>query len=227
MKPPRIALIHATPLAMQPVAAAFAQLWPQASLMNLLDDSLSQDLAAAGSLNDAMVQRFVDLAHYVKAQGADAILFTCSAFGPAIEVAGKSVGIPTLKPNEAMFEEALDICARLGGARRVGLLTTFGPSAAPMQKEFDAAVRQRGQVTALDCACATGGMEALNCGDAATHDRLILEQLPHVTACDVLMLGQFSMARAQAAVEQASGKTVLTSPASAVRSLQKLLTARV
>ena len=35
---PRIALIHATALAIDPILEAFARLWPQARLTNLLED---------------------------------------------------------------------------------------------------------------------------------------------------------------------------------------------
>ena len=119
---PRIALIHATPLAMDPVANAFELLWPEAKRMNLLDDSLSADLALAGSLNQAMVARMVCLAQYVKTCGADAILFTCSAFGPAIDEVKRTISLPTLKPNEAMFSDALDICEQLGGQRHLDVV---------------------------------------------------------------------------------------------------------
>ena len=40
----RIALIHALEHSLAPIAASFARLWPEARLMNLLDDSLSADL---------------------------------------------------------------------------------------------------------------------------------------------------------------------------------------
>ena len=46
----RIALIHALRHSPPPVEAAFARLWPEATLMNLLDDSLSADLAREGAL---------------------------------------------------------------------------------------------------------------------------------------------------------------------------------
>ena len=64
MKPPRIALIHATALAMAPIQQAFARHWPQADCLNLLDDSLSRDRAQAGELTPALVlaQRSRDLA---------------------------------------------------------------------------------------------------------------------------------------------------------------------
>lgn len=80
--------------------------------MNLLDDSLLYDRAQAGRLSDEMVQRFVDLPLYAQRTGCTGILFTCSAFGPAIEAAGRATGMPTLKPNEAMFEQALALAKK-------------------------------------------------------------------------------------------------------------------
>lgn len=46
---PRIALIHTTPLALEPVRAAFERHWPAARRMNLLDDSLSADRSPRSS----------------------------------------------------------------------------------------------------------------------------------------------------------------------------------
>ena len=126
----RIALIHAVRVAIQPVEEAFGRHWPDAERMNILDDSLSRDRARDGKLTPAMVQRFATLTDYALSTGADGILFTCSAFGPAIEAAREGRKVPVLKPNEAMFREAL------GRGRRLGLLATFGPSAPSMEQEF-------------------------------------------------------------------------------------------
>ena len=100
----RIALIHALKHSIVPIETSFARLWPDAVLMNLLDDSLSADLARDGRLTEAMTQRFLSLGRYAASTGADAILFTCSAFGPCIEaVARAQAPMPVLKPNEAMI----------------------------------------------------------------------------------------------------------------------------
>ena len=105
----RIALIHALKHSIAPIEAAFAQSWPQARLMNLLDDSLSADLARGGrGLDAAMHERFQRLAQYAVDTGAEGILFTCSAFGSCIEAAARQhAPLPVLKPNEAMVEEAV------------------------------------------------------------------------------------------------------------------------
>ncbi|MEC7204008.1 MAG: hypothetical protein VXW49_10080, partial [Pseudomonadota bacterium] len=83
----RIALIHAMPVSIPPIEEAFQRLWPAAETVNLTDDSLAGDLAAAGTLQPEMTDRFQALSRYSVSAGADAILFTCSAFGPCIEAA--------------------------------------------------------------------------------------------------------------------------------------------
>jgi len=207
----RIALIHALQHSLQPIAASFAKLWPEAELMNLLDDSLSADLAREGSLTRGMTERFLKLGRYATGTGADAILFTCSAFGPCIEaVARAERPIPVLKPNEAMIEHA----AHKG--RRIGLLSTFPPTLASMPREFPESVEVVSKL-------ADGALAALNRGDAAEHDRLIADAARSLRDCDVIALSQFSMAGAAPLVAQATGRPVLTTPDSAVRKLRETL----
>jgi Asp/Glu/hydantoin racemase len=210
MTGPRIALIHALRHSPPPIEAAFAASWPEARLMNLLDDSLSADLARDGTLTPAMTQRFVQLGRYAVATGADAILFTCSAFGPCIEAVARDQKIPVLKPNEAMIEEAVAI----GGT--VGLMATFAPTLASMPAEFPSNARIR---TCL----VEGALAALDRGDTATHDQLAGRAADAVKDCDVIALAQFSLARSAPRIAEATGKPVLTTPDSAVRRLRLLL----
>src|SRR3981081_1806097 len=131
----RITLIHALKHSIAPIEASFARLWPSARLMNLLDDSLSADLARDGGLTDAMTERFLRLGRYAAGTGSDAILFTCSAFGPCIEaVARAHAPMPVLKPNEAMIEQAA------AKGRRIGLLSSFPPPLGSMPRGFPRSV---------------------------------------------------------------------------------------
>jgi hypothetical protein len=218
----RIALIHATPLAMAPVAQAFQRHWPQAQCQHLLDDRLSQDLARDGQLTAAMTQRFVDLARYTQGAGATGILFTCSAFGPAIEAAAAATGLPTLKPNEAMFDEALTI-KPAGAVLQVGLVATFEASIPSMSQEFLALAAQRGIQVELHTTFVPQAMSDLAAGDADAHHRKVAQGVAALPACDVVMLAQFSMAAAQTLSQQYSTAPVLTSPDCAVLALQQRL----
>jgi hypothetical protein len=207
----RIALIHALKHSIQPIESSFARLWPEPRLMNLLDDSLSADLARDGRLTDVMTERFLALGRYVVSTGTDAILFTCSAFGPCIEaVARAHAPMPVLKPNEAMIEQA----ARSSG--RVGLLSTFPPTLVSMPREFPASVEVVPKL-------AEGALAALDRGDRAVHDRLVVDASKDLRDCDVIALAQYSMAPAASAVEQASGRPVLTTPDSAVLKLKEMV----
>ena len=215
----RIALIHALSHSVAPINEAFARDWPEAVRMNLLDDSLSADLARNGrGLDAAMHERFQRLAQYAVDTGALGILFTCSAFGPCIEaVAARHAPLPVLKPNEAMIEEAVQ-----GQQGALGLISSFAPTLQSMPPEFPAGIE-------LVPALAVGAMDALNRGDTATHDRLVVEQAKALAArgCTRIALAQFSMARARAACEAATGLPVLTTVDSAVRALQRRLGVRL
>ena len=215
MDKPRIALIHATPVAIEPIREAFASSWPQARITNLLDDSLSADLAEAGKLTAQMIERFVTLARYCAGTGASAILFTCSAFGAAIEAARAAVDIPVLKPNEAMFDEALE------AGRKLGILSTFPPSIPSMVRELEDEAARRTARISIRTATVADAMNALQLGDAERHDRLVAEASAAFDSCDVLMLAQFSMARAAHRLPRRSGQRVLTSPQSAVARLKR------
>lgn len=217
MKNPRIALIHATPVAIDPICNTFKRLWPQAQVTNLLEDSLAPDLAAAGKLDQAMIDRFCTLAKYVESCGADAILFTCSAFGAAIEVARGVVKIPVLKPNEAMMKEAI------ATGPRIALLATFEPSLPSMKAELEQLATARNAHIKISTKAIPAALTALHAGDDAEHDKQIAAAAAEFDDCDALLLCQFSMASAAERIPSRRGRSVFTSPYSAVARLKQLL----
>src|ERR1700753_3267470 len=207
----RIALVHALKHSIVPIEASFARLWPQARLMNLLDASLSADRARDGKITEAMTHRFLGIGSYAVSTGADAILFTCSAFGTCIEaVAREQAPMPVLKPNEAMIEEAA------GRGRKIGLLSSFPPTLVSMPPEFPRSIE-------LVPKLAEGAMAALDRGDRAEHDRLVVEASKELRGCDVIALAQYSMAPAAEKGAQATGSPVLTTPDSAVMKMKRML----
>ncbi|PTB18799.1 arylsulfatase [Trinickia symbiotica] len=214
---PRISLVHATPLAIQPITESFTRWWPDATVYNLLDDSLAADLKRADGNVDAMTSRFSALVGYSLRTGADGVLFTCSAFGPAIESARRGIDVPILKPNEAMIEEAL------GLGRKIALVATFQPALAPIARQFhDFAAGNKTDLQVTSC-FVEGAWPALQSGDKSTHDRLIAEVCARLSDHDVVCFAQFSMTSAHAAAEAASRRPTLTTTDSAVKKLKALL----
>lgn len=219
----RIALIHALRESVEPIRAAFAKGWPQAQTFNLLDDSLAPAVRHAGQLTPQIHARFQELARYALGGGdgsgpIDAILFTCSAFGPAIEGVQRSLPIPVLKPNQAAFEGAL------GRGRRIGVAVSFEPSLAPLLAELRTLAAARGVDAQIEGIVVPGALAALQAGDAAAHDAAIARAAVEAAdRLDVLVLGQFSMARARAALPAPLRERVLTTPDAAVAALRALL----
>ena len=126
--------------------------------------------------------------------GADGILVTCSAFGPAIDRMIEALPIPVLKPNEAMFEAAL------AQGSKIGMLATFGPSIPTMTDEFDEFVARSGKPATLRTVLVPDAIDLLRKGDVETHNRLVAERAPELADCDAIMLAHFSTSRAAAAV---------------------------
>lgn len=210
----RIALIHALAHSVAPINEALARDWPQALRMNLLDDSLSSDLVTSDrGLDAAMHERFERLSRYAFDCGSNAILFTCSAFGPCIDaVARRHPAVPVLKPNEAMIAQA----ASLGC--RIGLIASFAPTLASMPVEFPAGAE-------LACELVEDAMAALDAGDTERHDAIVASAAERLVnqGCAVIALAQFSMARARKLVAARTGLPVLTPVDSAVIELRRRL----
>ena len=216
--PKRIVLIHALPFSMAPAMQAFTENWPEAELVNLLDDSLSVDRKRAQSSSADIIRRIVTLGDYADSIHADAILFTCSAFGEAIDRVKRRLDIPVLKPNEAMFEEAL----QAGG--KIGMLTTFGPSVGSMEAEFKEQAAEHRSSARLTTILVEEAMDRLDKGDDAGHNALLQQAAARCFRdYDLIMLAQFSNAQAHDPVAEVFKNKILTSPVSAVLRLKQVL----
>jgi len=214
---PRIALIHAVRAAMAPVEAAFQQLWPEARRVNLLDDALPDDLQQANDPT-TIARRISDLANYAVNARADAILYTCSAFGSAIAAVAARLTIPVLKPNQAMFEAALK------QGQHIGMLATFAPAVPSMKQEFNALARQFNMNATLQTLCVPQALASIKNGDIAQHDQWVAGAVRQLAHCDAIMLAHFSTSTAKTLAEQSLGRTVLSAPDAAVERLKQLLT---
>ncbi|MCV3736195.1 aspartate/glutamate racemase family protein [Rhizobium sp. TRM96647] len=215
---PRIVLYHATPVAMEPVISSMARLWPEAEAVNLLDDGLTIDRAKEGAeLSDELTGRFVDFGRYAHRIGADGILVTCSAFGPAIEKMADELPVPVLKPNEAMFRDAI----AAGG--RIGMLATFAPAISTMTEEFGQFASDTGAAATLDTIVVADAIDLLRKGDAAAHNRLVAARAPELARHDAIMLAHFSTSRAAEAVRAVVDVPVLSAPDAAVLRMRALV----
>ena len=212
-----IALIHAVYAAISPVEHAFAQDWPEATLTSLLAEDLTLKLSRAGKQTEDIQHRIQQLADFAAHANVDGILYTCSAFADSIEAARKKSSIPILKPNEAMFEEALELSGR------VGMLVTFEAAISSMTSEYSQMARDLRKEDTLEAHYVPGALDAINSGQADKHNKLLAQAAGQLPPYDVLMLAQFSMSGAVHGVDKSTDAKVLTSPGSAITKLKKLI----
>ena len=166
-----------------------------------------------------MAERFVALLRYARMAGADAMLYTCSAFGAEVETARRAVPLPTLQPNEAMLDEALAI------GTRIGLVATSEPSLGSIGDELRTLARPGAwRFTSSRCSLPTRWRRS----SAATRPRTTggsptwhAASRTGSTSC----CSRSSRWRARAAVEAVVAPRVLTSPDSAVDALRSAIVA--
>lgn len=228
---PRIILISALAQSLGPAMAAMREVWPEASAHNLIDDSLAGDFATIGEIDESIFDRFLTLGRYAAGTSdgnspTRGLLFTCSAFRPAIERVRAELTIPVITPNEGAFDEALALCRLSEGGGRIGLLLTFQGSVAPLQYEIHAMADALGQARPdIVPSVAAGALEALQRGDEDVHDLLSVQAASALGPVDVIVIGQFSMARVAPLVAARRPEPVLTTPHMAARKIRRLVEA--
>lgn len=209
-KCPRLALIHATRLAIDPVESAANQLWPEAETISILEEGLAVDRKKSKKITPALVERITELARYAERIDSDGILFTCSSFGQAIDMAANGSSIPVMRPNEAMFDAAFSY------GSRIAMIFTFPSAASEIDDEFNEEASVRQSDATLNSYFCDKAFDAKSRGDGATHDSLIVSLATGIKNTDVILLAQFSMASAAEEIRRSINIPVLTSPESAI-----------
>ena len=214
----RIILVHPYAPTMAPIIESFARLWPEAQVLNLLDESLYVDVGADGVLAADVFDRIAALLRHACASRADGVIFTGATFSPAVEAARASLGLPVLKADEAMCEEIAECPGR------VAILCTARRALPVIRAGVEAASATRGaRPPAIEEIWVEGAKDALVAGDGARHDRMIAAAMEQLDTCDMLALGQISMAPARELLPPERARRVLVSPDASVHMMRKLL----
>jgi hypothetical protein len=95
-----------------------------------------------------------------------------------------------------------------------------------MLKELEDLARSRSLRITVTPSAVPAALAALQGGRVAEHDEMIASAADRLRGCDVVILSQFSMASAAAAIAPRPGRRVVTSPHSAVMRLRQMLQAQ-
>lgn len=219
MKKKTLGLVHTSATLVPVFQQLCREKLPGVDVFNIADDSLIKDVIARGKLTPATARRAAGHIASAEAAGADFILVTCSSIGSAVEAAAPFVGVPVLRVDQPMADEA----ARLG--RNVGVIATLPTTLAPTADLLQRRAALAGKPVMLTTRLCEGAFDALMSGDAAKHDAMVAGALRELGArCDVIVLAQASMARVVDQLPAADKRVpILASPPLAVDYLAKVL----
>ncbi|MFL9942370.1 aspartate/glutamate racemase family protein [Paraburkholderia graminis] len=212
-----IVVIHTGPVTVQPIKEQISEQIPEARVINIMDDSLLNDVRAAGHLTPEVASRIHSYMANAQAMRADIILNACSSVGEAVDSVRKFVSTPIVKIDEAMAEQASSI------GRRIGVVATVPTTLEPTVRLIKKKAGELGRDIEVAERIAEGAFDALLAGDAAKHDEIVKSTISALAASvDVVVLAQVSMARLVPQLKDVR-VPVLASPRSGVASLKRAL----
>jgi Asp/Glu/hydantoin racemase len=219
-EPKRLALIHTVAGLVPRFRELAAELMPDVETFDIVDETLLRDATREGRVSLDTARRL--FAHLAAAErhGADAILVTCSSVGGAVDAARPFAGVPLLRVDQAMAEQAVE------RGTRIGVLATLWSTLRPTAVLIERTARESDRDVEVRDRLCDGAFEALREGDTERHDKLVREGLRELIGwADVIVLAQASMARVVDSLSEDERRTpILSSPRLGMERMREILT---
>lgn len=185
----KVAVIHTTVVTCDGINSRLKALVPDAEVMNIVDDSLLNDVKKEGMLTKEVTRRLLTYALEAQDWGAELILNACSSVGEGVDVIRLLLKIPYLKIDEPMARSAVEKGEKIAVYGTVK--TTLEPSARLINRIAEAEKKK----VVVDSYLASDAFEALTVEKNQEKHNQILESLIRDTGnqYDVLVLAQASM----------------------------------
>ena len=219
MKRKKLGLVHTSATLVPVFAQLCKEKLPDVEVFNIADDSLVKGIREAGSLTPTIARRVANYLESAELAGADYIMVTCSSIGSAVEAGAKLMGVPVLRVDQPMADQAV------ATGKRIGVIATLSTTLEPTADLILRRAAIAGKKIELTSKLCEGAFEALMSGDAATHDAKVAAALKELSQqVDVIVLAQASMARVVDTLAPADRRVpILASPAIAVDYLATVL----
>ncbi|MFQ6030422.1 MAG: aspartate/glutamate racemase family protein [Dehalococcoidia bacterium] len=216
----RVVMIHALEESVPPVKLAFAEEFPEAQLINLLDQGLFIDFA--GQLTPQLHRRMTEFICYAAAYGADAIGLACSVFAPVVDTAKHLVDVPLISSYSPVMEQAIK------QGTRIGIIASVPATLRDSEYYLRHAAAEQGVVVEPRLCLADDLLEVMRTrGEAAFNQRLAEEVSLMEPEVDAVLLGQFSFATALSYLQANTRVPVLSGPRCSARRLKEMLSVAV
>ena len=212
----RVTMIHAIAESIPPVRLAFDEEFPEAEVINVLDESLLVDFD--DQLTPDLRRRITNIIGYCQANKADAIGLACSVYAPVVESAKDLVHVPLVSSYGPVMADAVT------AGPRIGLIASVASTMQDSKYYLHLAADEAGVEIEPQLCLAEDLVTVMRAeGQSGLERRLEEEVLKIASKVDGVLLTQFSFAAALAHLEKVSPIPVLSAPHSSARTLKKLL----
>ena len=201
----KLTILHTTLATTTTIPAMIRELYPdEFDIVNVLDDSLLNDIKCSGRMSASIIERFIQYACIAKNNGSDALLLACSSLGKAADIARELLDIPLYKIDEPMADQAVN------SGNNILVLGTVKSTLEPTSDLIRS--KRKSQEQSITCILIPDVFELYEI-DREQHDQRIAEVIQeHLNTYDVIVLAQASMANAIQYITQGREKIVTSLP---------------
>lgn len=213
----KVVLIHTSPVSLNDLKALFKEIIPDVEMVNIIDDSLLDEVKKVGKINSNIISRMCAYVQVAKTMKPDLIFNQCSSVGEAFDIARTQADCKTLKIDEPMAEKAISL------GSKIGVVATVASTVQPSSDLIRNTAKKCGKDVCVNEYLVDGALDILMSGDVDKHNELVIEAIKKAESeNDVVVLAQGSMTAILPLLTDIK-KPVLTSPRLAVERVKEEL----
>lgn len=214
----KIVMIHTSPVSLNDLKELVKEKMPEVELVNIIDDSLLEEVKGNGGLTPAIISRMMTYVQTAASLKPNLIFNQCSSVGEAFDIAKKCTDIPTLKIDEAMAEKAVSL------GKKIAVIATVASTMKPSCNLVRTKAKEAGKEVEVKEYLVNGALDILmKEKNVEKHNQLVLNEINKACEeCDVVVLAQGSMTAILPYLKETS-KPVLTSPEMAIARAKEML----
>ncbi|MBW7572974.1 aspartate/glutamate racemase family protein [Caproiciproducens faecalis] len=204
----KIAMIHATVSAVQPLTDVFQSMDPSIQIVNYVNEEMLARVNRDGKVEKSTLRAFANLVFSAAESDADGILIACSIFCAYAPLLRQFVKIPLIAIDAPMLEKACK------AGETVGIVATTAAAGPTAEKQLQEQAARLHRSIRTKVRIVTEAMDALKSGNNHLHDEKIAAAAESLLddGCDAVVLCQISMAGAKQKVTPGRQSKIMTSP---------------
>ena len=168
----KIVMIHTSPVSLNDLKELVKEKMPEVELVNIIDDSLLEEVKGNGGLTPAIISRMMTYVQTAASLKPDLIFNQCSSVGEAFDIAKKCTDIPTLKIDEAMAEKAVSL------GKKIAVIATVASTMKPSCNLVRTKAKEAGKEVEVKEYLVNGALDILmKEKNVEKHNQLVLNEI--------------------------------------------------